>query len=362
MPGSRSSAFSSEANASVPSGSRVQSNGFLPTRSRASTSRSRPASQSAIVNMPSSARDERRPGLLVQVRDHRRVAGAADLVAGQLRPKLAEVVELTVEDGDHVAGLVRDRLAAGGEIDHLRAGGVRARNDRTRRPSPRRARGGRARRSSARRAPGRARPTERAVRRSRTSTVQPRGICGRADRLCRRLLPRRAAARRRGLDGLRRPPGATPRRARDRRARAPSRPRRGRERVALARPRAHRGRERPVRSAHALGRPRAGAPDRRRPGGARAGAGRLAPRARTAPAALRRRRLVHGRGCGGRAGRARPRRLHCHRLPTVVPGAGGASARTGRAGSASPRRGRAARAPGHPFARHGRARGAPPPA
>ena len=53
MPGSRSSAFSSEANASVPSGSRVQSNGFLPTRSRASTSRSRPASQSAIVNMPS---------------------------------------------------------------------------------------------------------------------------------------------------------------------------------------------------------------------------------------------------------------------------------------------------------------------
>ena len=51
-PGSRSSAFSSEANASVPSGSRVQSSGFLPTRSRASTSRSRPASQSAIANIP----------------------------------------------------------------------------------------------------------------------------------------------------------------------------------------------------------------------------------------------------------------------------------------------------------------------
>ena len=42
--------------------------------------------------------------------------------------------------------------------------------------------------------------------------------------------------------------------------------------------------------------------------------------------------------------------------------AGGASARTGRAGSTSPRRGSPDRAPGHPFARHGRARGAPPPA
>ena len=40
-------------------------------------------------------------------------------MAGQLRPELAEVVELAVEDGDDVAGLVRDRLAAGGEVDHL---------------------------------------------------------------------------------------------------------------------------------------------------------------------------------------------------------------------------------------------------
>ena len=33
--------------------------------------------------------------------------------------QLAEVVELAVEDRDDVAGFVRDRLAAGGEIDHL---------------------------------------------------------------------------------------------------------------------------------------------------------------------------------------------------------------------------------------------------
>ena len=56
-----SSAFSSDANASVPSSSRVQTSGFLPSRSRASTSRPRGASQSAIANMPSSRSTKRGP-------------------------------------------------------------------------------------------------------------------------------------------------------------------------------------------------------------------------------------------------------------------------------------------------------------
>ncbi len=61
QPGSSSSAFSSEANASVPSSSRVQTSGFLPSRSRASTSRPRGASHSAIANMPSSRSTKRGP-------------------------------------------------------------------------------------------------------------------------------------------------------------------------------------------------------------------------------------------------------------------------------------------------------------
>ena len=65
--------------------------------------------------------DELRAALLVEVRDHRGVAGAAHLMAGQLRPQLAEVVELAVEDGDDVARLVRDGLAAGDEVDDLQA-------------------------------------------------------------------------------------------------------------------------------------------------------------------------------------------------------------------------------------------------
>ena len=53
--------------------------------------------------------------------DDRRVTRAAYLVAlrGQVAPQLVEVVELAVEDGDDVAGLVCDRLAARGEVDHL---------------------------------------------------------------------------------------------------------------------------------------------------------------------------------------------------------------------------------------------------
>ena len=60
-PGARGSAFSSDANAIVPSSSRVQTSGFLPSRSRASTSRRRGASQSAIANMPSSRSTKRGP-------------------------------------------------------------------------------------------------------------------------------------------------------------------------------------------------------------------------------------------------------------------------------------------------------------
>jgi hypothetical protein len=59
--------------------------------------------------------------LLVQVRDHRRVARAAHLVTGQLAAQLAEVVELAVEDGGHVARLIRHRLAARRQVDHLQA-------------------------------------------------------------------------------------------------------------------------------------------------------------------------------------------------------------------------------------------------
>ncbi len=35
--------------------------------------------------------------------------------------QLEEVVDLAVEDGDDVTGLVPDRLAAGDEVDHLQA-------------------------------------------------------------------------------------------------------------------------------------------------------------------------------------------------------------------------------------------------
>ena len=61
--------------------------------------------------------------LLVEVRDDRRVAGAADIVAarGEVVAELVEVVELAVEDGHDVAGLVGDRLAASDEVDDTQA-------------------------------------------------------------------------------------------------------------------------------------------------------------------------------------------------------------------------------------------------
>ena len=65
--------------------------------------------------------DEARPVLLVQVRDHRRVAAAAHLVTllREVGAELREVVQLAVEDGDDVALLVRHRLVAELRVEHL---------------------------------------------------------------------------------------------------------------------------------------------------------------------------------------------------------------------------------------------------
>ena len=122
-PGSVSSAFSSEANASEPSGSCVQSRGFLPTPV--------PGEHEPLARpVPQCDREHARqvlgepdPVLLVEVRDDGRVAGAADLVAAlaELLAQLEEVVDLAVEDADDVTGLVLDRLAAGDEVDDLQA-------------------------------------------------------------------------------------------------------------------------------------------------------------------------------------------------------------------------------------------------
>ena len=62
---------------------------------------------------------ERDAVLLVEVGDHRRVAGPANVVAAscELVAELQEVVDLAVEDGHDVAGLVRDGLAPGDEVD-----------------------------------------------------------------------------------------------------------------------------------------------------------------------------------------------------------------------------------------------------
>jgi hypothetical protein len=67
--------------------------------------------------------DERGAVFLVQVRDHRRVAAAADLVAagGELGTERREVVQLAVEHGDHVAALGCDRLVAELRVQHLKA-------------------------------------------------------------------------------------------------------------------------------------------------------------------------------------------------------------------------------------------------
>ena len=90
-------------------------------RGRARVARAR-ASQSASANMPgrrstNSSRALRRGAARPACRRcrGRRARG------GELGAQLAEVVELAVEDGDDVAGLVRHRLAARLEVDHPQA-------------------------------------------------------------------------------------------------------------------------------------------------------------------------------------------------------------------------------------------------
>src|SRR6202030_4239332 len=65
--------------------------------------------------------DEARAELLVEMRQHRRVAAAAHLVAvpRELFAKRGKVVELAVEDRDDRPGLACDRLVAELGIDHL---------------------------------------------------------------------------------------------------------------------------------------------------------------------------------------------------------------------------------------------------
>ncbi len=69
------------------------------------------------------ALDECGAVLVVQMRDHRRVAAAPDVVAAsrELGTELREVVELAVEDGDDVAALVLNRLVAELGVEHLKA-------------------------------------------------------------------------------------------------------------------------------------------------------------------------------------------------------------------------------------------------
>ena len=73
------------------------------------------------MNIPVRCSANLGPVLLVEVRDDGRVAGAADLVAAlaELLAKLEEVVDLAVEHGDDVSGLVLDGLAARDEVDDL---------------------------------------------------------------------------------------------------------------------------------------------------------------------------------------------------------------------------------------------------
>ena len=72
--------------------------------------------------MPSRRSTKPSAVLLVQVRDHGRVAGSrAPRAPASSAAQFAEVVELAVEDGDDVAGLVRHRLAPGLEVDHPQA-------------------------------------------------------------------------------------------------------------------------------------------------------------------------------------------------------------------------------------------------
>jgi len=111
----------------------------------------------------------------------------------------------------------------------------------------------------------------------------------------RRLLPCRTPARRRCLEGILRSPGAPPIRVSDRGADSSARSGGRRGRAGMGRACVRGRRARTARPPHALDRSRSRTPDRGRPRGARATAGRVAACAGPRRCALLRRRLVPGR-------------------------------------------------------------------
>src|SRR5438067_4327113 len=158
----------------------------------------------------------------------------------------------------------------------------------------------------------------------------------------RRLVPRRATARRPRLGGVLTSAGGTAGRVRDRGPHAAPGRRGARGRGALARAGARRCRAWAVRAAHALDLPEPGTTDDRRARRACAESARLAAGARPRADALRGRRLVPRRaGCRG----ARPRRpsgLHGDGLPPELPSAWRDPPRRRATGSARARKRRAA--------------------
>ena len=198
--------------------------------------------------------DKMRPALLVEVRQDRRVTGAAHLVAAQLVAKRHEVVRLAVEDGDDVARLVRHRLVAGLEVDDLQslvtehavAEGVRRSLVG---PAMDECGAHGVHELGIRRARGRIESGDAAH-----GTHTARAVRG-------RLVSCGASAGRRRLEALQRAPGAPAGRVRDRSPHAPAG--RGRERGTLARAGAGGAGTRALRAAHALDRAGSRAADRR---------------------------------------------------------------------------------------------------
>ena len=282
-----SSAFVSEANASEPSGKlRVEQRLLAEPVAHEHEPLARAVPQRDREHPLEVLREVEAP-LLVGVRDQRRVARAADLVALRLElgPQLAEVVELAVEDRDDVAALALDRLVAGAAGRRSRGAGSRARRGRTRRRQSGRGRDVRSTRSSARPAPGSGASLPRSPQ-----IPHMLGSQGYAVVSCHVERPLDDS----GLGPLPRPRDRAARRLPDRVAAAPAGRRRGRGAVRRARPRGDGARA--VRAPHALDVADPRAPDRRRPGRAGAARGPLAARARARAALLLRRRLVHGRG------------------------------------------------------------------
>ena len=197
--------------------------------------------------------DEVRPALLVEVRQDRCVARAANLVPTQLVAKRHEVVGLAVEHGDDVAPLVRHRLVAGLEVDDLQplvtehavAEGVR--RSLVRPALDERGAHG-VHELGIRRARGRIESGDAAH-----GTHTARAVRG-------RLVSCGASAGRRRLETLQRAPGAQARRVRDRCPHAPAGG--GRERGPLARAGAGGSGAGALRAAHALDRAGSRAADR----------------------------------------------------------------------------------------------------